>query len=219
VSVQIQFSKIPKQRYSAHRILLVLNPHRLLEYIMKNAQECRAGNVVMIDGSPWVIQKAEYNKSGRNSAVVKMKLKNLLSGINTETVYRADDKFEDIQLDRKEVTYSYYSDPMYVFMDPEFNQYEVTKEDLGDMAPWLEDGMEDVCDAVFYDGKVISVTPPNTITREVAYTEPAVRGDTSGKVMKTAKLNNGTELQVAAFVEIGQKIIIDTRTGEYKSRA
>ncbi len=219
MSVQIQFSKIPKQRYSAHRILLVLNPHRLLEYIMKNAQECRAGNVVMIDGSPWVIQKAEYNKSGRNSAVVKMKLKNLLSGINTETVYRADDKFEDIQLDRKEVTYSYYSDPMYVFMDPEFNQYEVTKEDLGDMAPWLEDGMEDVCDAVFYDGKVISVTPPNTITREVAYTEPAVRGDTSGKVMKTAKLNNGTELQVAAFVEIGQKIIIDTRTGEYKSRA
>lgn len=218
-SFEIQFSKIPKQRYSAHRILLVLNPHRLLEYIMKNAQECRAGNVVMIDGSPWVIQKAEYNKSGRNSAVVKMKLKNLLSGINTETVYRADDKFEDIQLDRKEVTYSYYSDPMYVFMDPEFNQYEVTKEDLGDMAPWLEDGMEDVCDAVFYDGKVISVTPPNTITREVAYTEPAVRGDTSGKVMKTAKLNNGTELQVAAFVEIGQKIIIDTRTGEYKSRA
>ncbi len=216
---EIQFSKTSKQRYSAHRILLVLNQHRLLEYIMKNAQECRAGNVVMIDGSPWVIQKAEYNKSGRNSAVVKMKLKNLLSGINTETVYRADDKFEDIQLDRKEVTYSYYSDPMYVFMDTEFNQYEVTKEDLGDMAPWLEDGMEDVCDAVFYDGKVISVTPPNTIIREVSYTEPAVRGDTSGKVMKTAKLNNGTELQVAAFVEIGQKIIIDTRTGEYKSRA
>ncbi|HEY0892791.1 MAG TPA: elongation factor P, partial [Cellvibrio sp.] len=73
--------------------------------------------------------------------------------------------------------------------------------------------------AVFYEGKVISVTPPNAITREVAYTEPAVRGDTSGKVMKTAKLLNGTELQVAAFVEIGQKIIIDARTGEYKSRA
>lgn len=186
---------------------------------MKIAQECRAGNVVMIDGSPWVVQKAEYNKSGRNSAVVKMKLKNLLNGMNTETVYKADEKFEDIMLDRKEVTYSYYSDPMYVFMDTEFNQYEVTKEDLGDMGPWMEDGMEDVCDAVFYEGKVISVTPPNTIVREVTYTEPAVRGDTSGKVMKTATLKNGTELQVAAFVEIGQKIIIDTRTGEYKSRA
>lgn len=186
---------------------------------MKIAQECRAGNVVMIDGSPWVVQKAEYNKSGRNSAVVKMKLKNLLNGMNTETVYKADEKFEDIMLDRKEVTYSYYSDPMYVFMDTEFNQYEVTKEDLGDMGPWMEDGMEDVCDAVFYEGKVISVTPPNSIIREVTYTEPAVRGDTSGKVMKTATLKNGTELQVAAFVEIGQKIVIDTRTGEYKSRA
>lgn len=186
---------------------------------MKTAQECRAGNVVMIDGSPWVIQKAEYNKSGRNAAVVKMKLKNLLNGVNTETVYKADEKFEDIQLDRKDVSYSYYADPMYVFMDPEYNQFEVTKEDLGDLLPWLEDGMEDVCDAVFYEGKVISVTPPNTIIREVSYTEPAVRGDTSGKVMKTAQLKNGTELQVAAFVEIGEKIVIDTRTGEYKSRA
>jgi elongation factor P len=190
-----------------------------LGFTMKIAQDCRAGNVVMIDGSPWVIQKAEYNKSGRNAAVVKMKLKNLLNGVNTETVYKADEKFEDIQLDRKEVTYSYYADPMYVFMDPEFNQYEVTGEELGDLLPWIEDGMEDVCDAVFYEGKVISVTPPNSIIREVAYTEPAVRGDTSGKVMKMAKLKNGTELQVAAFVEIGQKIIIDARTGEYKSRA
>ena len=186
---------------------------------MKTAQELRAGNVVMVGKDPMVIQKTEYNKSGRNAAVVKMKLKNLLNGINTETVYKADDKFEDIQLDRKEVTYSYYADPMYVFMDPEFNQYEVTGEELGDLLPWIQDGMEDVCDAVFYEGKVISVTPPNSIIREVTYTEPAVRGDTSGKVMKTAKLANGTELQVAAFVEIGQKIIIDTRTGEYKSRA
>jgi elongation factor P len=188
-------------------------------FAMKIAQDCRAGNVVLIDGSPWVIQKAEYNKSGRNSAVVKMKLKNLLSGINTESVYKADEKFEDIQLERKEVTYSYFAEPMYVFMDEEYNQYEVTKEELGELEPWVEDGMEDVCDAVFYEGKVISVTPPTAITREVAYTEPAVRGDTSGKVMKTAKLKNGTELQVAAFVEIGEKIIIDTRTGEYKSRA
>ena len=186
---------------------------------MKTAQELRAGHVINIDGSPWVIQKAEFNKSGRNSAVVKMKLKNLLSAIATETVYKADDKFEDIILDRKEVTYSYFSDPMYVFVDSDYEQYEVTKEDLGDLLLYIEDGMQDVCEAVFYDGRVISITPPNTIVREIAYTEPAVRGDTSGKVMKTARLNNGTELQVSAFVEIGDLISIDTRTGEYKSRA
>jgi elongation factor P len=186
---------------------------------MKTAQELRAGHVISIDGSPWVIQKAEFNKSGRNSAVVKMKLKNLLTGVATETVYKADDKFEDIILDRKEVTYSYFADPMYVFVDENYEQYEIAKEDLGDLLLYIEDGMPDVCEAVFYDGAVISITPPNTIVREVAYTEPSVRGDTSGKVMKTARLNNGTELQVSAFVEIGDSVSIDTRTGEYKSRA
>jgi len=186
---------------------------------MKTAQECRNGNVIMIDGSPWVIQKSEFTKSGRNSSVVKMKLKNLLSGVNTEAVYKADDKFEDIVLERKEVTYSYYADPMYVFMDSEYNQYEIPKEDLEDLLPWIEDGMEDVCEAVFYEGRVISITPPASIVREVAYTEPAARGDTSGKVTKIARLQNGTELSVAAFVEIGERILIDTRTGEYKSRA
>jgi elongation factor P len=190
-----------------------------VEVIMKTAQELRAGHVINIDGSPWVIQKAEFNKSGRNSAVVKMKLKNLLNAIATETVYKADDKFEDIILDRKEVTYSYFADPMYVFVDADYEQYEITQEDLGDVLPYIEDGMPDVCEAVFYDGRVISITPPNTVVREIAYTEPSVRGDTSGKVMKTARLNNGTELQVSAFVEIGDSISIDTRTGEYKSRA
>jgi elongation factor P len=186
---------------------------------MKTGQELRAGNVISIDGAPWVIQKAEISKSGRNTAVVKTKLKNLLNGYLTETAYKADDKFEDIQLDRKEVTYSYFSEPRYVFVDGDYEQYELDRDELGDMAPYIEDGMEDICDAVFYEGKVISITPPTSIIREVAYTEPSVRGDTSGKVMKTARLTNGTEMQVSAFVEIGDKIIIDTRTHEYKSRA
>jgi elongation factor P len=186
---------------------------------MKTAQECRSGNVILIEGSPWVILKAEFTKSGRNASVVKMKLKNLLNGVNTETVYRADDKFEDIQLDRKEVSYSYYADPMHVFMDEEYNQYEINQDDLEDLLPWIEDGMTDLCDAVFYEGRVISITAPATITREVAYAEPAARGDTSGKVTKVARLKNGTELNVAAFIEIGERILIDTRTGEYKSRA
>ncbi len=186
---------------------------------MKTAQEFRAGQVANINGQPWVIQKAEFNKSGRNAAVVKMKLKNLLTGAGTETVFKADDKLEPIILERKEVTYSYFADPLYVFMDSEFNQYEIEKSDLEGVMAFIEDGMTDVCEAVFYNDRVISVELPTTIVRQIAYTEPAVRGDTSGKVMKTARLNNGTELQVSAFVEIGDLISIDTRTGEYKSRA
>jgi elongation factor P len=185
---------------------------------MKTAQEIRAGNVINIGDSPWVVLKAEYNKSGRNSAVVKLKMKNLLSGSAAENVYKADDKFDPVILERKEVTYSYFADPLYVFVDGDYNQYEVEAENLGDALNYLEDGMTDVCEAVFYEGKAISVELPITITRKIVYTEPAVRGDTSGKIMKTAKLGNGFEMQVSGFCEIGDSVEIDTRTGEYKSR-
>ncbi|MDK2122615.1 elongation factor P [Parachitinimonas caeni] len=185
---------------------------------MKIAQEIRSGNVIMIGNDPMVVQKTEYNKSGRNAAVVKMKLKNLLSGTATESVFKADEKFDVVVLDRKECTYSYFADPMYVFMDTEYNQYEVEKDNLGETLNYLEDGMQDVCEVTFYDGKAISVELPNSVVREVVYTEPAVRGDTSGKVMKPARLPNGFELPVAAFVEIGDKIEIDTRTNEFKKR-
>ena len=185
---------------------------------MKIAQELRAGNVVMVGKDPMVVLKAEFSKSGRNSSVVKMKLKNLLTGSGTESVYRADDKFEAVNLDRKECTYSYFADPLYVFMDSDYNQYEIEAENLGDALNYLDDGMP--VEVVFYDGKAISVEMPTTVVREVEYTEPAVRGDTSGKVMKPARIKpTGFELPVAAFVDIGDMIEIDTRTNEFKRRA
>ena len=183
---------------------------------MKIAQEVRAGNVIMVGKDPMVVQKAEFSKSGRNASVVKMKLKNLLSGTGTETIYRADEKFETVQLDKKEVTYSYFADPMYVFMDGEFNQFEVEKENLGDALNYLEEGLP--CELTFYEGKAISIELPNSVVREVKYTEPAVKGDTSGKVMKPAKLANGVEIQVPLFVTTGDRIEIDTRDGEDRRR-
>src|SRR5262252_8780618 len=136
---------------------------------MKTAQEIRAGNVIMIGKDPMVVQKAEFNKSGRNASVVKMKLKNLLSGTNTESIFRADEKFDTIQLERKEVTYSYFAEGL-------------------------------ACELTFYEGKAISVELPTSVVREVKYTEPAVKGDTSGKVMKPAKLATGAVIQVPLFV-------------------
>ncbi|HLW05398.1 MAG TPA: elongation factor P [Azoarcus sp.] len=184
---------------------------------MKTAQELRSGNVIMVGSDPLVVQKAEYNKSGRSSAVVKMKLKNLLNGSASESVYKADEKFDMVLLERKEVTYSYFADPMYVFMDEEYNQYEVEAENMSDALKYLEDGL--TCEVVFYEGKAISVELPNSVVREVTYTEPAVKGDTSsGKVMKPAKISTGFELMVPLFVDIGDKIEIDTRTDEYKNR-
>lgn len=183
---------------------------------MKLAQELRSGNVIMVGKDPMVVLKAEYSKSGRNASVVKMKMKNLLTGAGTETVYRADDKFEQLMLDRKEVTYSYFADPLYVWMDADYNQYEVEGESMADALNYLEDGLP--AEVVFYEGRAISVELPTILVREVTYTEPAVKGDTSGKVMKPAKIATGFEVSVPAFVETGDKIEIDTRTGEYRSR-
>ena len=182
---------------------------------MIQAQEVRAGNVIMVGKDPMVVQRAEYNKGGRNAAVMRMKLKNLLTGGASEVVYKADDKLENIVLERKEATYSYFSDPMYVFMDGEYNQHEIEKENLGDALNYLDDGLP--CEIVFYDGKPISVTLPNSVVREIT-TEPAVRGDTSGKVLKPAKIGTGFVVHVPLFCESGDKIEIDTRTGEYRNR-
>ena len=185
---------------------------------MKIAQELRTGNVVMLNGQPLVIQKTEYSRSGRNAAVVKMKFKNLITEAPNEGIFKADDKFEVVILERKECTYSYFADPMYAFMDTEYNQYEVEKDNMGDALNYLEDGMP--VEVVFYEGKAVSVELPTIVVREITYTEPAVKGDTSsGRVLKNAKIATGYELQVPLFCNEGDKIEIDTRTGEYRSRA
>ncbi|MGQ0578724.1 MAG: elongation factor P [Betaproteobacteria bacterium] len=183
---------------------------------MRQAQELRAGNVIMVGKHPMVVQRAEYNKGGRNAAVMKMKLKNLLTGGVSEVVYKADEKLENLVLDRRELTYSYFAEPAYVFMDSEFNQYEVDKENMGDALNYLEEGLP--CQVVFYDDRAISVELPNSVVREITYTEPAVRGDTSGKVLKPARIATGFEVRVPLFCAIGDKVEIDTRTGEYLSR-
>jgi elongation factor P len=183
---------------------------------MRQAQELRAGNVIIVGKDPMVVQRAEYNKGGRNAAVMKMKLRNLLTGGVSEVVYKADEKLENLVLDRRELTYSYFAEPSYVFMDSEYNQYEVDKENMGDALNYLEEGLP--CQVVFYDDRAISVELPNTVVRQITYTEPAVRGDTSGKVLKPAKIATGFEVRVPLFCAIGDKVEIDTRTGEYLSR-
>ena len=184
---------------------------------MKLAQEIRAGNVIMQGKDPMVVQKTEYSRGGRGAATVRIKMKNLLNGGGAETVFKADEKMDLVILDKKDCTYSYFADPMYVFMDTEYNQYEVEADNMGDALNYLEDGM--TVEVTFYDGKAISVELPTSLIREIE-TEPGVKGDTSGKVMKPARIvGTGFEIAVPLFVENGDKIIIDTRTHEYRSRA
>ena len=183
---------------------------------MKIAQEIRVGNVIMQGKDPMIVLRTEYSRGGRGAATVRMKLKALLSNMGTESVFKADDKMDQVILDQKECTYSYFADPMYVWMDSEYNQYEVESENMGDAMNCLEDGM--AVEVVFYDGKAISVELPTSVEREITWTEPAVKGDTSGKVLKPAKIATGFEVPVPLFVNQGDKIEIDTRTGEYRKR-
>ena len=183
---------------------------------MKIAQEIRVGNVIMQGKDPMIVLRTEYSRGGRGAATVRMKLKALLSNMGSEVVFKADDKMDQVILDKKECTYSYFADPMYVFMDSEYNQYEVESDNMGDAMNYLEDGM--AVEVVFYDGKAISVELPTSVEREITWTEPAVKGDTSGKVLKPAKIATGFEVPVPLFVNQGDKIEIDTRTGEYRKR-
>lgn len=184
---------------------------------MKPAKEIRVGNIIMVDSKPMIVLRSDVNGSSRTGFTYKWKLKNLLTNSPMENVFRGDDKFDVVVLDKKPATYSYFADPLYVFMDADYNQYEVDGENMGEAINYLQDGME--CEVVFYNEKAISVELPTTVVREVTWTEPAVKGDTSGKVLKPAKISTGFEVSVPLFVDQGDKIEIDTRTGEYKSRS
>ncbi|RZI80749.1 MAG: elongation factor P, partial [Rubrivivax sp.] len=109
---------------------------------MKLAQEIRAGNVIMQGKDPMVVLKTEYSRGGRGAATVRIKMKSLLNGFGQETVFKADDKMDQVILDKKECTYSYFADPMYAFMDAEYNQFEIEAENMGDAINYLQDGME-----------------------------------------------------------------------------
>lgn len=183
---------------------------------MKIAQELRAGSTIKIGNDPFVVLKAEYNKSGRNAAVVKFKMKNLINGNISDSVYKADEKMDDIRLEKVKATYSYNDGTFFVFTDPDWNQIELKEEDLGDALNYLEEGME--LDVVYYESTPVAVELPTFLEREVTYTEPGLRGDTSGKVLKPAQINTGYEIQVPLFVEQNEWIKIDTRTNEYVER-
>ncbi|ALF87846.1 Protein Translation Elongation Factor P (EF-P) [Ralstonia solanacearum UW551] len=188
---------------------------------LKIAQELRAGNVFMWKDEAMVVLKTEYSRSGRSGAVVKMKYKNLLTGAGGEWVFNADDKLDQVILDKKEADYSYFDGTMYVFMDPvSYEQYNVEPAAMGSALNYLQDGMK--VEMTFYNENAISVELPTTVVREIIYTEPAVKGDTSsGKVLKAAQINDNTDfmIQVPLFCNTGDKIEIDTRTDEYRSRA
>ena len=184
---------------------------------MKEAQELRAGHVVKMGNDLYMVLNATYFKGGRNAAVMRMKMKNLTNGSINETAYKAQDKFDFIPLEKKQMQFLYESDGMYTFMDQEtYDQIQFTKEDMGDNIYFLKDEM--VIDVSMIDERPIGIVLPINVDLKIEYTEPGNKGDSSGRVLKPAKLETGYQVQVPLFCNIGETIRIDTRSGEYVER-
>lgn len=184
---------------------------------MKEASEFRAGNIIKSGNDLLLVLKAEYNKGARSASTMKLKTRNLTVGSMAETVYRATDKLDEVRLDRRKMQFSYKNGDMYVFMDEAtYEQLELSEEYLGDNVNYLKE--ENVIDVLLYNEKPISVELPPMVELKISYTEPAVQGNTGGKVLKDAKMETGLLTQVPLFCHEGDVVKIDTKTGEYLGR-
>lgn len=185
---------------------------------MYSTSDFRRGLRILYEGQPYVIVDFQHHKPGKGAAVVRTKLKNLLTGQVIDPTFRSGDKVGRPDLEDKEVQYLYTAEGVYHFMDPSsYEQYEISGDVLGDATKFLVENM--TCSVLFYEGKAISIDLPNHVVLEVVECDPAVRGDTVTGATKPAKLSGGHVVQVPLFINEGDKLKIDTRTGEYIERA
>lgn len=182
-----------------------------------NTSEFRKGLKVLIEGEPYLMIDTEFMKPGKGNAVYRTKLKNLLRGNVLDKTYRGGEKIEAADVSDTTLMYLYNDSTQWHFMDEEsFEQYGVDKDVLGDSHRWLKDNTK--VDVTFWNGQIITVTPPNHVELKVTYCEPGARGNTATNVLKPATLETGAEIGVPIFVNIGDVAKVDTRTGEYVGR-
>jgi elongation factor P len=184
---------------------------------MISAGEFRNGTTFEMDSQVFKIVEFQHVKPGKGAAFVRTKLKNVMTGAVLERTFNPTEKVQEAQIERKDMQYLYSDGEMYYFMDNEtYEQLPLGKDDLGDTLNYLTDNM--MVKVVSYKGKVFGVEPPIFVELEVTYTEPGFKGDTSTGATKPATLQTGYIVNVPLFVNIGDKVRIDTRTGEYMER-
>ena len=184
---------------------------------MISANELRSGITFEVDGELFVVISYQHIKPGKGSPFVRVKMKSLETQNIVERTFRPEDKFKKAFLERKPMQYLYKEGDNFVFMDLEtYEQLYLSADDVGDNANFLKDNLE--IQVVFYKNKPVSVELPNFVELEVIETEPGVKGDTATSAMKSAVVETGYKLQVPLFVNQGDVIRVDTRTGEYLER-
>lgn len=185
---------------------------------MITAGDFRNGVTFEMEGKVMQVVEFQHVKPGKGAAFVRTKMKNVITGAVTETSFNPTAKFEQAFVDRKDMEYSYNDGDLYYFMDPEtYDMIPIGKDVLGDSFKFVKENM--ICKIMSYKGSVFGVEPPNFVDLEVTDTEPGFAGNTATNVTKPATLETGAEIKVPLFINAGDKIRIDTRTGEYLERS
>ncbi|HZJ82013.1 MAG TPA: elongation factor P [Guyparkeria sp.] len=182
-----------------------------------STNEFRSGLKVMLDGDPANIVETEFVKPGKGQAFARVKLRNLKTGRTIERTFKSGESLEAADVHELEMQYLYSDGEEWHFMDPEsFEQIVATREAVGEAAQWLKE--QDLSQITLFNGSPILVTPPNHVELKVVETDPGLRGDTATGGTKPAKLETGAVVRVPLFIEEGEVLRCDTRTGEYLSR-
>ncbi|MFO7862054.1 MAG: elongation factor P [Desulfosalsimonas sp.] len=184
---------------------------------MYESGDLRKGLKIEIDGDPYEIVDFEFVKPGKGQALYKCKLKNMITGVQFDKTYRSGEKINKADLEEQEMEYLYTDGDHYHFMNTStFEQDSMSAEQLGDSVKFLKENT--VCNVLFFQGRPIGLSLPNFIELRVVRSDPWVKGDTASGSYKPAELETGLTVQVPPFVEEGQKLRIDTRTGQYVER-
>ena len=185
---------------------------------MVYASDFRNGKTFIKDGDPCVVLSFQHVKPGKGAAFVRTKYRNILTGATREEAFNPSDKFEDAVIETKRMQYSYNDGDLYYFMDPEsYEMIPLNFELVEEAVKWIREN--DEVTVKFFQGNAFTVEPENFVVLEVTDTEPGVKGNTATNVTKAATVETDAVVQVPIFIETGEKIQIDTRTGEYLSRA
>ena len=185
---------------------------------MISAGDFRNGATFELDGSVVSVVEFQHVKPGKGAAFVRTKLKNVVTGSVVERTFNPNDKYPEAFIERKDMQYLYNDGDLYYFMDTEtFEQTPINKNILGNNFKFVKENM--VCKVMSYKGNVFGVEPPFFVELQVTQTDPGFKGDTATNVMKPATLETGAEIKVPLFIDEGDMIRIDTRTGEYMERA
>ncbi|ADE13766.1 translation elongation factor P [Nitrosococcus halophilus Nc 4] len=183
-----------------------------------STNEFKSGLKVMMDGDPCSIVENEFVKPGKGQAFNRVKLRNLKTGRVIDRTFKSGETLEAADVLETQLQYLYSDGEFWHFMSPEtFEQYSADGAAVGDAAKWLKE--QDICTVTLWNGVPLSVAPPNFVTLKVTETDPGLRGDTSSGGNKPATLETGAVVRVPLFIDVGEVLKIDTRTGEYVERA